>query len=180
MFAHCPRGVADAGLRALLDRLTGDAALADLWRAVPCSCGGHHSYRGGLIEHTVGVASLCETLTQWHPRLDSDLLLTSALVHDIGYTRCFRFAATFEPTDEGRLLGHLTIGHEIVDVAARASRLPEERRLALLHAVAWHHGPPGGQAPNGASAEALALWRVNTLEVGVKSRLEGSGSDWFS
>ncbi|MEW6583311.1 MAG: HD domain-containing protein [Actinomycetota bacterium] len=170
---HLADEVGEPGLRRTLDALTGDDALAALWRAVPCTRSGHHAYMGGLVEHTVGVASLCQTLCQWHPRLDADLLVTAALVHDLGYTRTFRMGATFEVTEEGRLLGHLALGHEIVSDAARRAGLAADRRLALLHAVAWHHGPPAGQAPGSAGPEALALWRANGLETAVKSRLEG-------
>ena len=172
---HLADEVADAGLRRALDALTGDEALARDWRTMPCTRSGHHAYLGGLVEHTVGVASLAQTLCTWHPRLDADLLLAAALAHDLGHARGFRLGATFELTDAGRLLGHLALGHEIVDGAARAAGIPEDRRLALLHAIAWHHGPPAGQAPNAASPEALALWRVNALEAGVKGRLEGAG-----
>ena len=69
----------------------------------------------------------------------------------------------------------LTAWQALVDAAAKRVRLADELRLALLHTIAWHHGPPAGQAPGAASPEALALWRVNTLEVSVKARLEGSG-----
>jgi 3'-5' exoribonuclease len=172
---HLADEVADRRLRALLDALIGDDELAKAWRIVPCTRSGHHAYLGGLVEHTVGVASLCQTLTQWHPRVDSDLLVTAALVHDLGYTRTFRMGATFEVTDEGRLLGHLALGMEIVGAAAASTGLAPDRRLDLLHAVAWHHGPPPGQAPGSASPEALALWRANTLETAVKARLEGPG-----
>lgn len=172
---HLADEVGDPGLRRALDALTGDAELAERWRAVPCTRSGHHAYLGGLVEHTVGVASLVQALCTWHPRLDADLLLAAALVHDLGHTRAFRLGATFEPTEEGRLLGHLAIGHEIVDGACRRAGLAEERRLALLHAIGWHHGPPAGQPPGAASPEALALWRANQLETGVKARLEGPG-----
>lgn len=172
---HLADEVADPGLRTTLSALTGDEDLARAWRTMPCSASGHHAYVGGLVEHTVGVASLSQTLSQWHPRLDPDLLLTAALVHDVGHARAFRLAATFELTEPGRLLGHVAIGSEIVDGAARRAGIPDERRLALVHAVAWHHGPPPGQSAGAATPEALALWRVNSLEVGVKSRLEGPG-----
>jgi len=172
---HLADEVADPGLRRLLDALLSDEALARAWRTVPCTRSGHHAYMGGLVEHTVGVASVCQTLAQWHPRLDVDLLLCAALAHDVGYTRAFRMGATFELTDEGRLLGHLVLGHEIVSRAAEAAGLGPDRRLALLHAVAWHHGPPAGQPPRSASPEALALWRANALETAVKARLEGPG-----
>lgn len=172
---HLADEVGDRGLRATLDALTGDDELARAWRTMPCTRSGHHAYIGGLVEHTVGVASVVQALAVWHPRLDADLLLAAAIVHDIGHARAFRLGATFELTDEGRLLGHVAIGHEIVGDAARAARLASVRRAELLHALDWHHGPPPGQAPGAASPEALALWRANQLETGVKARLEGPG-----
>ena len=166
--------VHEPGLRALLDAMTADAALADAWRTVPCTRSGHHAYLGGLVEHTVGVAMLCQSLSTWHPRLDADLLVAAALLHDVGHTRNWQVGpATVEQTDEGRAIGHLAIGQQMVDQAARASGLPDDRRLALLHAISWHHGPPAGQHISQASPEALALWRANAMEAGVKARLEG-------
>lgn len=172
---HLADEVADEGLRRVLAALTGDEDLARAWRTMPCTRSGHHAYMGGLVEHTVGVGAVVQALAVWHPRVDSDLLLAAALVHDIGHARAFRLGATFEQTDEGRLLGHVAIGHEIVSDAARAAGLDASRRVQLLHAIDWHHGPPAGQPPGGASAEALALWRANQLETTVKSRLEGPG-----
>ena len=172
---HLADEVADPGLRATLEALTGDPGLASAWRTMPCTRSGHHAYMGGLVEHTVGVASVVQALAVWHPRLDADLVLAAALVHDIGHARAFRLGATFELTDEGRLLGHVAIGHEIVGDAARGAGLAPGRRAELLHALDWHHGPPPGQPPTAASPEALALWRANQLETGVKARLEGPG-----
>ena len=117
---------------------------------MPCTRSGHHAYMGGLVEHTVGTGALVQALATWHPRLDSDLLLCAALVHDIGHARAFRLGATFELTEEGRLLGHVAIGHEIVGDAARRVGLSAVRRAELLHVIDWHHGPPPGQAPGAA------------------------------
>lgn len=172
---HLADEIADAKLKAMVMAVLDDRGLAAGWLTAPCSRSGHHAYQGGLLEHTVGVASLAQTLCQWHPRLDVDLLVAAALVHDVGHIRGWRLAATFELTDAGRMLGHLVIGHEIVEAAARAAGLSVERRLGVLHAIGWHHGPPAGQGAGGASPEALALWRINSLEVGVKARLEGPG-----
>ncbi len=172
---HLASEIADPKLAALVMAVLEDPEHAPGWLTAPCTRSGHHAYQGGLLEHTVGVASLAQTLCQWHPRLDSDLLVTAALVHDVGHIRGWRLAATFEPTEEGRLLGHVAIGHGIVDGAARRAGLGADQRLALLHAIGWHHGPPAGQGPGGAGPEALALWRINSLETGVKSRLEGPG-----
>jgi len=175
--AHLAGEIADPRLRATVAGVLDDPELAGGWLTAPCTRSGHHAYMGGLAEHTVGVAALCQTLTQWHPRLDADLLLAAALVHDAGHATAWRMGATFELTEEGRLLGHLAIGQTLVDAAARRAGLDDGRRLALLHAVGWHHGPPAGQAPAAASPEALALWRVNALETGVKARLEGAGPE---
>jgi len=172
---HLSGEIGDPRLRAMSLAVLADPALARGWLTAPCTRSGHHAYQGGLIEHTVGVASLAQTLCQWHPRLDVDLLVAAAIVHDVGHIRSWRLGATFEPTEEGRLIGHLRIGHDIVDAAARRAGVDDGRRLALLHAVAWHHGPPAGGPSTPATAEALALWRVNGLETGVKSRLEGPG-----
>src|ERR687887_526869 len=84
------------------------------FRRAPCTRGGHHAYLGGLIEHTVAVASLVGEVCQLHPRLDSDLLMAAALVHDVGKVREFTYGAEFGITDEGRLLGHIALGAEIV------------------------------------------------------------------
>ncbi|MSO43942.1 MAG: HD domain-containing protein [Thermoleophilia bacterium] len=166
--------VVDVGLRAVLDAMTGDQGLAEQWRTVPCTRSGHHAYLGGLVEHSVGVAMLCQSLCTWHPRVDSDLLVTAALLHDIGYVRCFTVGpATVDQTEEGRLLGHVPIGQQMVGEIAHTVGLSDERRLALLHVIGWHHGPPAGAHISQASAEAVALWRANAMESGVKARLEG-------
>ena len=84
-------------------------------------------------------ATLAQELCQLHPRLNSDLLLTAALVHDLGRTREFTYGAEIGLTEEGRLLGHLVIGAADARSSAPAA-LDEERRLALLHCVLCHHG----------------------------------------
>ncbi len=145
---HLADEVADPGLRRTLERLTGDDALTAAWRQVPCTRSGHHAYIGGLVEHTVGVAALCQTLCTWHPRIDSDLLVTAALVHDLGYTRAWRVAATFETTEEGRLLGHVALGLEIVAGRRRQSRA---RGRAAAGAAALR-----GLAPRAAAASQPA------------------------
>lgn len=167
---HLAREVGDRQYRALLERLLGDRALRAAWRRAPCSRAGHHAYLGGLLEHTVAVATLAHDLCQLHPRLQPDLLLTAAITHDLGRTREFTYAAEIGLTEEGRLLGHLVIGEQIL--AAHATVLDEQHRLALLHCVLCHHGPttaPGGKF---GSVEALALYRLNALDAGVKGAFE--------
>ena len=167
---HLAGEVYDRRYHALLDALLGDGPFRDQWRRAPCSRAGHHAYLGGLLEHTVAVATLAHELCQLYPRLNSDLLLSAAIVHDIGHTQEFTYGAEIGLTEEGRLLGHLAIGQRLL--SERAGLLDEERRLALLHCVLCHHG--AGSAPGGrfASAEAVALYRLNALDVSVKGVLE--------
>lgn len=171
-FEHLVREVHDPGLRGLLEALLTDRRLVDALRTAPCTRGGHHAYLGGLLEHTVAVAILAQQIADLHRRLDADLLIAAALLHDIGKTREFSFGAEIGVTEEGRLLGHLQLGARIVgELAGRAGGLPHERELALLNCVLSHHGPAGG-AKGFASAEALALYRVNALDAGVKGAFE--------
>jgi 3'-5' exoribonuclease len=126
----------------------------------------------------VAVGTLVIELCQLHRRLDSDLLMAAALLHDVGRTREFTYGAEFGITDEGRMLGHLALGAEIIGAAA--GRLPDERRVELLHCVLSHHGAEAAGRSRGAigtrsgfgSPEALALYRLNALEAGVKGALE--------
>jgi 3'-5' exoribonuclease len=145
-------------------------------RRAPCTRAGHHSYLGGLLEHTVAVATLSMELCTLHPRLDSDLLMAAALLHDVGKVREFTYGAEFGLTEEGELLGHLAIGAEILGGASGG--LSPERRAALLHCVLSHHGPAQqsgaarGQGQGFGSPEALALYRLNALDASVKGALE--------
>jgi 3'-5' exoribonuclease len=178
---HLAREVYDAGLAALLTRLLGDAALRAEIRRAPCSIpaagpaagaragSGHHAYLGGLLEHTVAVATLSLELCTLHPRLDRDLLLSAAIVHDLGKTREFTYGAEIERSPQGRMLGHVELGMRLIAAAAPPT-LAEERRLALEHCVLMHHGAEGGR--RFASAEAVALYRCNALDAQVKGAFE--------
>ena len=167
---HLVREVHEPGYRALLDGLLGDAALRAAWRRAPCTRGGHHAYLGGLLEHTVAVATLALEACQLHPRLNSDLLVTAALVHDLGKTREFTYGAEIGLSEEGRLLGHVVLGQQLLE--PRLGALSGERRVALLHCVLTHHGADAAPGRRFGSPEALALYRLNALDASVKGALE--------
>ena len=185
---HLAREVYDPGMKTLLERLLGDRQLRAQIRRAPCSApasasgarpgGGsgrapssHHAYLGGLLEHTVAVATLALELSVLHPRLDRDLLLTAAIVHDLGKTREFTYGAEIARSREGRLLGHIELGLRLI-APRLPSSLQEERRLALEHCVIIHHGPDTASGQRFASAEALALCRLNALDANLKGALE--------
>jgi 3'-5' exoribonuclease len=168
---HLAREVADPPYRRLLDAMLDDERLRAEFRRAPCTRAGHHAYLGGLLEHTVAVTTLAQELALGHPRLNSDLLLCAAIVHDVGKTREFTYGATIERSDEGRLVGHVQSGLRII--RERAARLLDDTRLlALEHCVLCHHGPDAAPGGRFASVEALALCRLNALDGAVKGALE--------
>jgi len=167
---HLAGEVFDRGYRELLSRLLADRELRAQWRRAPCTRGGHHPYLGGLLEHTVAVATLALDVCQLHPRLNQDLLLTAAIVHDLGRTREFTYGAEIGLSDEGRLLGHLVLGEQIV--SARAGMLDDQRRLELLHCLLCHHGAANAPGGRFGSVEALTLYRVNALDASIKGAVD--------
>jgi 3'-5' exoribonuclease len=167
---HLAREVHDPGYRSLMERLLADDALRAAWRRAPCTRNGHHAYLGGLLEHTVAVATLANETAILHPRLNSDLLLSAAIVHDLGRTREFTYGAEIAVSEQGRMLGHLVLGQQILD--EHAGELDEERRLALAHCLLCHHGPDAAPARRFLLPEALTLYRLNALDASVKGALE--------
>jgi 3'-5' exoribonuclease len=167
---HLASEVHEPEYRALLERLLADEALRADWRRAPCTRGGHHAYLGGLLEHTVAVGTLALEACQLHPRLNSDLLICAALLHDLGKTREFTYGAEIALSEEGRLLGHVVLGQQMLD--ARAGSMSTARRLALAHCVLTHHGADAAPGRRFGSPEALALYRLNALDASVKGALE--------
>jgi 3'-5' exoribonuclease len=145
--------IAHEGLRGIVARVLAAAPL----RSYPATPDSHHSYSGGLLEHTVGVATLCRETAQLHPRLRADLLLAAALVHDAGRTRELGPPPAFAPTADGKLLGHVHLGLRMLEEA----NAPTE----LLHAVAAHHDLRAAR-----TAEAAALYHANQLDAVAATR----------
>src|SRR5262249_57139083 len=108
----------------------------------------HHSYAGGLLEHTVGVATICRETAQLHQRLRADLLLAAALLHDVGRTTELNAGPVFRQTEEGRLLGHVHLGLRLVET--RAGALETDVRAEFLPAGAVHHYAPDASDPQAA------------------------------
>jgi 3'-5' exoribonuclease len=170
---HLGREVYDPALRRLVDSFLGDGAFRAEFRRAPCTRAGHHAYLGGLLEHTVAVATLAQETCNLHRRLDSDLLTAAAILHDVGKTREFTLGAEIGLSDEGRLIGHLAIGQEMVaERAAAVGGLEPERALALRHCIAAHHGADALPGRRFGSPEALALYRLNAVDASVKGALE--------
>lgn len=168
---HLAAEVHDPGYAGLLGTLLADTELRAAWRLAPCAPrAGHHAYLGGLLEHTVAVGTLALETCQLHVKLNSDLLITAALVHDLGKTREYVYGAEIELSEEGRLLGHVELGLRLLE--ERAGALDATRRLQLAHCVLTHHGADAAPHRRFGSPEALALYRLNALDAAVKGALE--------
>jgi 3'-5' exoribonuclease len=154
--------IAHPGLRATVLRFFDDKAIRTSLRRLPAA-ETHHSYAGGLLEHTVGVATLARETAQLHPRLRHDLLLAAALVHDVGRTRELGRGPVFKQTDEGRLLGHVHLGLRLIE--ERGELLDPVVLAELLHAVATHHDVRAAR-----TAEAAVLYHANQLDAVAATR----------
>jgi 3'-5' exoribonuclease len=176
---HLSREVYDPDLRRLLDAFLDDHAFRGEFRRAPCTRSGHHAYLGGLIEHTVAVGTLALETCALHPRLNSDLLVCAAILHDVGKTLEFDLGAEIALSEAGALLGHVALGQQLVsERARRLEDFPQAKLHALSHCILAHHGADALPGRRFRSAEALALYRLNALDAGIKGALEhGIGLD---
>ena len=160
--------VAHPGLAAIVRGILAEPEVRDGMRLLPAAgADGHHGCAGGLLEHTVGVATLCRETAQLHPRLRADLLLAAALLHDVGRVRELGRGPAFRPTPEGALLGHVQLGVRLVD--ERANALDSAARAELLHAIAAHHDRSAAR-----TAEAAVLYHANQLDAQAATRSVGA------
>ncbi len=161
--------IAHPGLHELTGSVLADAAVRRGLRTLPAAgADGHHGYAGGLLEHTVGVATLCRETAQLHPRLRVDLLLAAALLHDVGRVRELGAAPAFTPTREGALLGHVHLGVRLIEEHAARTELDAAALAELVHAVAGHHDRQACR-----TAEATALYHANQLDAVAATRPVG-------
>jgi 3'-5' exoribonuclease len=131
----------DANLHRLLASFFDDPAFMAVYRSAPAAKGMHHVYLGGLLEHSLAVAQLVDRIVPLYPGLNRDLLIAGALLHDVGKVREMTYLRSFDYSDEGKLLGHITIGVEMVQekIVALAA-FPEELAMLLKHMLLSHHG----------------------------------------
>jgi 3'-5' exoribonuclease len=155
--------ISHAGLATAVGAVLGDAEVRERLRQLPATPDGHHSYAGGLLEHTVNVATLCRETATVHPRLRADLVLAAALLHDIGRMRELDRGPLSLPTQEGKLLGHVHLGLRLIE--ERTPALAHDVQAELLHAVAVHHDLRGAR-----TAEAAVLYHANQLDAVAATR----------
>lgn len=146
----------------------------------------HHSFVGGLLEHSLGVAAMCEYMAKAYPYLNHDILVTVALLHDIGKTREINPYPNNDYSDEGQLLGHIVIGVEMVDEKLRnLPEFPQNLATEVKHCILAHHGEfEFGSPKKPAIAEALALNLADNADAKIEIMKElmqaaGDNTNWL-
>lgn len=146
----------------------------------------HHGFVGGLLEHTVSVTKFADFEAQMYPNINRDLLITAALLHDIGKTKELSLFPKNEYTDDGQMLGHIVIGAEMIhDHAAKIENFPELLETELEHCILAHHGEyEYGSPKKPVLIEALALNLADNMDAKLESMTEilengNAGDKWL-
>ena len=179
------RKVKDAHLKQLLESFFGDEGFVKQFCLCPAAITHHSNYIGGLLEHTLRVAKTCEHYSQLYPELDRDLLITGAILHDIGKLREYTVSSIIGATDEGRLVGHLVIGAGMVNDAVRLlGDFPPELNIKVQHLVLSSHGTTEFGSPKEPlfpEAVALAMADLSTTRIEdmvMVKRTASTEDDW--
>jgi len=159
-------GVGDPHLRGLLEAFLDDEDLARMYRIAPAAKHVHHAYLGGLIEHVLSVCHLCQAIGPHYKDVDVDLLLTGAILHDIGKVAELTYDRSFGYSSEGQLLGHIIIGLRFVEEKLqRFPEFPPKLRTLVEHLILSHHGELEFGSPKvPLFAEALLLHHLDNLD----------------
>ena len=157
--------VKDEGLRALVQAFLQDPGLREGWLTAPAAKKLHHARLGGLLEHTVSLCKLVEMVCPHYPDLRKDLLLAGAVLHDVGKIKELSSPWAPDYTTEGRLLGHVMIGVEMIEERLPQYSLPEQQAMELKHMVLSHHGQfEYGSPRRPKTLEALVLYMLDDLD----------------
>ena len=167
----------DPYIEALLRSFFDDPEFFQKYSKAPAAKGMHHVYLGGLLEHSLAVAALGCDVAQRYPKVNRDLLISGALLHDIGKVVELAYNRSFDYTDEGKLLGHIIIGVQMIEDRVRSiAGFPEELSMMVKHLLLSHHGQYEYGSPKRPKfLEAVILNFIDDLDSkinGVLSHIE--------
>jgi 3'-5' exoribonuclease len=158
-------------LKDLLQAFFTDQKITALFKRAPAAKGFHHVYLAGLLEHTLSVTKLLDLTADHYPDVNRDLLLTGGILHDIGKIYEFNFDRIVQYSDEGRLIGHIVMGLEMIDVKIAAIQgFPETLAMELRHLILSHHGVlEFGSPKRPKTLEALIVHYIDDLDAKVNA-----------
>lgn len=153
-------------IKKLLAAFLHDEKTAELFRRAPAAKGFHHIYLGGLLEHTLSVVRLLDRAADHYPQLNRDLLIAGGILHDIGKIYEFSYDSLIAYSDEGRMIGHLVMGVEMINKKIEAiPDFPPQTALALRHIILSHHGEfEYGSPKRPKTMEALVIHFMDDLD----------------
>ncbi len=153
-------------LKALLEQFLSHPVWGEAYRQAPAAMKIHQAYLRGLWEHSVRVAEIAVGIAGNYPNMDCDLVLTGALLHDIGKIGEYSYTRGIKVTTEGRLLGHIILGIELLsEEIAKVPDFPRELRSKLLHILTSHHGKYEWQSPKRPKLmEALVIHYADVMD----------------
>lgn len=163
--------IKDPGLKALTAHfLTGSSRTAQVFQTNPAAAKMHHAYRNGLLEHTVSVTAFAAGICERYPEMDRDLVISGALLHDIGKTLEIEAYPSNTYTDAGRLVGHIVMGYQMINKAAAGiENLDREKLLRLEHIILSHHGEREYGSPvTPMTMEAMAVHLADDADAKMK------------
>jgi 3'-5' exoribonuclease len=158
--------ITEPHLRALIDAFFADQEFLSQFRNAVAAKKWHHEYQGGLVRHVYEMARIALTMCELFPNLNRDLLLTGVFLHDLGKLEEMTHGLFTDYTRDGRLLGHLHIGCDMLDRKIRTlPDFPDYLRSELLHFVLSHHGEPEfGSSVRPITLEAIVLHHIDNLD----------------
>ncbi|MBI4404258.1 MAG: HD domain-containing protein [Deltaproteobacteria bacterium] len=180
-------GIKNPWIRDLSLQLLQDKALSERYKLCPAAKSVHHAYIGGLLQHSLQLVKVVDAISKIYPELDRDLLLFGAAFHDIGKTAEISSLQNFDYTDEGKLLGHISIGVTTIDQKIRVmADFPKQLELQLKHMVLSHHGQlEFGSPVRPQTLEAQVLHHLDDMDSkidGIQTLIRGEGNQtqWTS
>lgn len=164
----------DPDLNRLMHSFFDDPEFVSGFKDSPAAITHHHNFLGGLLEHTVGVVKICESLCSFYTELDRDILLAAAMLHDIGKITKYNYTVSISMSDEGRFIGHIVSGDRVIrEKMDKLPDFPEDYKMKLSHMILSHHGEYEWGSPKiPATAEACALHYADNCDSSVKEFLQ--------
>ena len=165
-------------LKNLLGTFFDDPVFVKEFAHAPSAMTHHHNYVGGNLEHTVGVIRLCKNICDMYPGINKDLVVTGAILHDVGKLKEYKYTAAVDKTEEGNFIGHIVMGdrwirEKIVELRKKGKDFDQSLENHLCHMILSHHGKYEWGSPRmPKTIEACVLHQADLMDSQVKNYMQ--------